>query len=56
MPDPQDDRYLLLIEIARLTAALLLIVKTIDDPVLKAEIASLIWPTDSKPPHPFEVP
>lgn len=49
-PDPRgsDDRYYdLLNEIARLTAALLIVAKTIDDPVLKARIASVIWPIDT---------
>jgi hypothetical protein len=43
--DDTDDHVALLSEIARLTAALLIVVKAIDDPALKAEIAALIWPT-----------
>jgi hypothetical protein len=34
----------LLREIARLYAALIRVVRTIDDPQLKAEITELIWP------------
>lgn len=34
----------LLDEVARLTAALIRVVNRIDDPVLKAEIAELVWP------------
>jgi hypothetical protein len=40
----------LLTEIARLYAALIRVVRTIDDPVLKAEIAALIWPPVTSPP------
>lgn len=44
---PRPDDAALLNEIARLTAALIRVVRRSDDPQLKAEIAELIWP-----PHP----
>lgn len=37
----------LLLEIARLYAALIRVVREIEDPQLKAEITRLVWP----PPH-----
>ena len=36
----------LLLEVARLTAALLLVIRRMDDPELKAEVADIIWPRD----------
>lgn len=40
----------LLTEIARLYAALIRVVRDIDDPELKAELAALIWPPVAPPP------
>lgn len=50
MQDPKREHQLLT-EIACLYAALIRVVRNIEDPVLKAEIADLVWP-----PHPKEQP
>jgi hypothetical protein len=42
--DPSRNEADLLLEIARLYAALIRVVREIPDPQLKAEIADLIWP------------
>lgn len=42
--DAPFDEAELLMEIARLTAALIRVVVTIDDEQLKREVAALIWP------------
>jgi len=47
--DPKCEAELLL-EIARLYAALIRVIRDIDDPKLKAELADLIWPPAPSPP------
>lgn len=49
MDDAPRSEVDLLTEIARLYAALIRIVRDIDDPHLKAEIAALIWPPQPPP-------